>query len=317
MNVYKSLTDIELLEKLSRSDDDAYVEIYNHYYMMTFRRAFLLTKNQTQSKEAVTNVFTRLLITKIKFNPSQSIASYLFGSIKSIIIEQSKPDAKIIEQLMKVIKTLSAKDRTAIERIFRKYPTNNYADLNKHDRSTLRAYINKLRHNPNYSLDEDNACIPIEPSKQLILPETPQIITDIRFVNQKILDRINRNPYEMYNLSPRQFEIMCAELYEERGYKVILTQETRDGGKDLIILDNRDIGRFKVYGECKRHAPDNPVSVNVVKQLAGNVWADKVTAGIVITSSYFSPDAKEFANRFEHQLSLMDFNHLQQMMLIN
>lgn len=152
-------------------------------------------------------------------------------------------------------------------------------------------------------------------TSELILPEAPKIIIDIRLVNQKILDRINRNPYEMYNLSARQFEIMCAELYEERGYKVILTQETRDGGKDLIILDDRDLGKFKIYGECKRYAPDNPVSVNVVKQLAGNIWADKVTAGIVMTSSYFSKDAKSFANQFEHQLSLMDFNYLHQMMV--
>jgi hypothetical protein len=152
--------------------------------------------------------------------------------------------------------------------------------------------------------------------KFLIHPDAPKIITDVRLVNQKILERIKRDPYEMYGLSSRQFEMMCAELYEERGYKVILTQETRDGGKDLIILDDSALGKFMIYGECKRYTPDNAVGVNVVKQLIGNIWADKATAGVVMTSSYFSPDAKTFANKFEHQLSLIDFTRLHQMITV-
>lgn len=156
----------------------------------------------------------------------------------------------------------------------------------------------------------------LKEESQLILPDTPAIITDVRLVNQTILERINRDPNKIYQLSSWDFEIMCAELYEERGYKVILTKKTRDEGKDLIILDNGDLGTFMIYGECKRFAPDRTVGVNVVKQLAANIWADRATAGIVMTSSNFSRDAKEFAGRFEHQLSLIDFTAFQKMMAI-
>ena len=147
----------------------------------------------------------------------------------------------------------------------------------------------------------------------LILQEAPKIITDIRVVNKRILDKIGRQPQAIYQLTPRQFEIMVAELFEERGYKVELTQQTRDGGKDLFILDHREVGNLMIYAECKQHAPDRPVGVNVVSDLVGRMTADRATAGIVVTSSYFSPDAKTFQSKFEHQMTLIDFIKLSMM----
>lgn len=147
----------------------------------------------------------------------------------------------------------------------------------------------------------------------IIQANAPQIITDLRLVNKRILDRIGRQASEVYNLTPRQFEELVAELFEERGYQVELTKQTRDGGKDLIILDHREIGNFMIYAECKRHAPDNPVGVSVVSDLIGRMNADRATAGMVITSSYFSPDAKIFQSKFEHQMQLVDFVKLTSM----
>ena len=136
----------------------------------------------------------------------------------------------------------------------------------------------------------------------IILEEAPKIITDLRFVNKRVLDRISRRPEEIRHLSHRQFEELVAELFEERGYKVELTKQTRDGGKDLIILDHREIGNFLIYAECKHYAPNNPVGVSVISDLIGRMTADRATAGMVVTSSYFSPDAKVFQSKFEHQM---------------
>lgn len=147
----------------------------------------------------------------------------------------------------------------------------------------------------------------------IILEEAPKMITDIRLVNKRILDKISRKPHEIYQLNPRQFEMLVAELFEERGYKVELTQQTRDGGKDLIILDHREIGNLMIYAECKQYAPDRPVGVSVVSDLVGRMTADRATAGIIVTSSYFSPDAKNFQSKFEHQISLIDFVKLSAM----
>jgi HJR/Mrr/RecB family endonuclease len=140
--------------------------------------------------------------------------------------------------------------------------------------------------------------------------EFKDVVSDVRIINGRLLDAIQKNPNAIYSLTPRQFEEMVAELMTKRGYHVDLTKTTRDGGKDLIIANHADIGNFIYYVECKRYAATNPVGVNVVRELAGTISADRVTAGLVITSSYFSPDAITFSNKIRHQMSLIDFVNL-------
>ncbi|WP_462169719.1 restriction endonuclease [Pseudoalteromonas xiamenensis] len=147
-----------------------------------------------------------------------------------------------------------------------------------------------------------------------LTPEFIHVSNDIRVVNKSILERIKYNPDAIHNLTPRQFEEMVAELMIKRGYEVDLTKATRDGGKDLIIANHTDIGNFMYYVECKKYAPTNPVGVNLVRELAGTISADRVTAGIMITSSYYSPDAVEFSENFRHQISLIDFIRLKEWM---
>ncbi|WP_316811285.1 restriction endonuclease [Pedobacter heparinus] len=139
-----------------------------------------------------------------------------------------------------------------------------------------------------------------------------QIATDIQIVNGSALTRFKHRPEEIFKLTPREFEEMTAELLEKRGYKVDLTKATRDGGKDLIVAQHSDLGNFVYYVECKHYRPDRPVGVNLVRELAGAVWVDRVTAGIVITSSYFSPEAVEFSNQIKHQMNLVDFIKLRE-----
>lgn len=143
-------------------------------------------------------------------------------------------------------------------------------------------------------------------------PEFQHITSDIRVVNESILQKIKLRPNDIYNLTSRQFEEMVAELMINRGYQVDLTKATRDGGKDLIIANHTDIGNFLYYVECKKYAPNNPIGVNLVRELAGTISADRVTAGIMITSSYYSPDAIQFSENFRHQISLVDFIKLKE-----
>lgn len=57
----------------------------------------------------------------------------------------------------------------------------------------------------------------------------------------------------------------------------------------------------------QKYAPDRPVGVNLVRELYGTISADKATAGLLITTSYFSQDAINFKNQVSHQLSLIDY----------
>ncbi|MCR8559382.1 restriction endonuclease [Mucilaginibacter sp. BJC16-A38] len=236
-----------------------------------------------------------------------------------ILSARKQINEKVFEQYASVIHLggLNEKDTLMLFELFEEQ-LGQYAEQLPH----LRQMALDLNGNPLAILDFIHLLTEVEQKKPIIYQspvlitesDRPGIITDLRLINQRILDRIGRKPEAVRHLTPRQFEELVAELYEERGYQVRLTQQTRDGGKDLIIMNRSDIGDFMIYAECKHYAPDRPVGVSVVNELFGRLNADRATAGLVVTSSYFSPDAKVYQSKLQHQLSLIDFVKLSSMM---
>lgn len=123
-------------------------------------------------------------------------------------------------------------------------------------------------------------------------------------------DKVALRPEILQEITPRQFEELVCELFERKGYNVQLTKQTRDGGKDLIVLNNSVLGDLVIYAECKKKAPKHPVNVGLVRQLYGTVEADRVTAGIMVTNSYFSKDARRFQQTIKSRMNLMDYSEL-------
>ena len=137
-----------------------------------------------------------------------------------------------------------------------------------------------------------------------------EIKNDIRVVTHSLLDKVSSRPEILQTISPRQFEELVCELFERKGYNVQLTKQTRDGGKDLIVLNNSVLGDLMIYAECKKRAPKHPVNVGLVRQLYGTVEADRATAGIMVTSSYFSRDARRFQQTIKSRMNLIDYSEL-------
>ena len=150
----------------------------------------------------------------------------------------------------------------------------------------------------------------IEGERKIILPETPKIVSDVKVINSTLIDRVKETPDFIYSMTSRQFEEFVADLLEKEGYKVTLTKQTHDGGKDLFIVENRRIGKFLYYVECKKYSADHPVGVRLVRELYGTVIADRATAGLLVTSSYFSKEAKAFTEQIKTQISLLEFADL-------
>ena len=132
---------------------------------------------------------------------------------------------------------------------------------------------------------------------------------------RKLLDYFAQHPTELYRLEPRQFEELVADLFDRKGCNVRLTARTRDGGYDMLAVHARKGGkRFLV--ETKRWAPDNHVSVGVIRELHG-VSADwqrqnpgESVRALLVTSSWFTPDAKAHLARNNHLLEGVDFDRL-------
>lgn len=155
----------------------------------------------------------------------------------------------------------------------------------------------------------------LKPEKKKIQTEDAAIIKVLP-VNERLLQYLAENPNDWYNLKPRQFELAMAEIYTKLGYKVKITPETRDGGKDLIIIDNRGLGDLMYYVECKHYKPESHVGIGFIQRLHGVVNSDRVNGGILATTSFFSKPAREFVleNKLECQIKLQDYNNIQDLL---
>lgn len=118
------------------------------------------------------------------------------------------------------------------------------------------------------------------------------------------------NPEAMYSLASRKFEELVAFLLEKEGCEVTLTKATRDGGYDIWAQMNTPISNLLILAECKRYDRQNKVGVEVVRGLYGVTEAHRANQGIIVTSSFFTKDAREEQLRIGNRISLSDFDHL-------
>jgi hypothetical protein len=114
-------------------------------------------------------------------------------------------------------------------------------------------------------------------------------------------------------LSPRAFEKFMADLFSAMGYTVELTNQSRDGGVDLICLRSMHGLPFRIAVELKRYREDRPISVQMVRSFVGaneQFGADKLV--FVTTSSYTSP-AMDYADRYASRLlHLKDYEQIKE-----
>lgn len=92
-------------------------------------------------------------------------------------------------------------------------------------------------------------------------------------------------------MSWREFELLIAEAFRRKGFAVRdQGGQGPDGGVDLVLVKGDE--RFLV--QCKQWRALK-VSVAIVRELYGVMSAEGAAGGIVVTSGYFTEDAKEFA----------------------
>ena len=117
---------------------------------------------------------------------------------------------------------------------------------------------------------------------------------------------------DLMGLSGQEFEVLITSLLQRFGFQTELTKVTGDGGIDIVASLDRPLvgGRYLV--QCKRFAPDAPVGASMVREFYGAfVAARGAIKGLFITTSTFSPQAREFAEHLP--LELIDGEQLQRL----
>lgn len=114
---------------------------------------------------------------------------------------------------------------------------------------------------------------------------------------------------QIKNMTPRDFEFFVGNIFEKLGFSVKITQETRDGGRDIIATKAEPIP-FTLIAECKHWHEKHKVDVSVVRSIYGVQTAMQANQSIVVTSSKFTKDARKFAEDRKNLMALWDIDDL-------
>lgn len=128
------------------------------------------------------------------------------------------------------------------------------------------------------------------------------------------IELLKQDISRIHTIDRFEFEAVTAELIRQKGFNVELTQKTRDGGIDIIGIANMLGIPFKLFVQCKRNDPGNPVRVDVVRSLYGvHSGHNGPNKSIIVSNTYFTKDAQNFAQQgatSAWDLSLYDFDAL-------
>ncbi len=130
---------------------------------------------------------------------------------------------------------------------------------------------------------------------------------------QELLERIK-------GCSPSFFERLVVDLLVAMGYGGTRKDagqaigQSGDEGIDGIIKEDK-LGLDAVYIQAKRWSRERTVGRPVVQAFMGSLAGQKARKGVLITTSQFSQDAREYINRIDTKIVLIDGEELAQLMI--
>lgn len=134
-----------------------------------------------------------------------------------------------------------------------------------------------------------------------------ELVTRVREISDELIAALAKHPDLLYELDPRRFEELVAELYIRRGFKVELTPSSGDGGADLLVAKHDELGRSLYVVQCKRYAARRKIGPSLVRELIGTVDHKRASAGVLLTTSFFTKGARDLEHDYKHRLALRDF----------
>jgi len=147
--------------------------------------------------------------------------------------------------------------------------------------------------------------------------KTPEEILEDSYNNMRqelakeLLDKVK-------SCSPKFFESLVVDLLVAMGYGGSRKDagqavgQSGDGGVDGIIKEDK-LGLDVVYIQAKRW--ENNVGRPVVQAFGGSLMGKRANKGVMITTSKFSQDARDYVKNIEKKIVLIDGEELAQFMI--
>jgi HJR/Mrr/RecB family endonuclease len=133
----------------------------------------------------------------------------------------------------------------------------------------------------------DNAWRRLEESRIRSWEATVREKAQLQLESDKQVQRLRESFWR--SLSGVEFERQLGKLFESKGYQVLYTKGSGDGGVDLHLV--KDSATTIV--QCKQHG--KPAGVHFVRDLYGTLAHARGGAAILACTGGFSRDAREFA----------------------
>lgn len=110
----------------------------------------------------------------------------------------------------------------------------------------------------------------------------------------RIAELVRKDPDELFQLSPTQWEELVAASYDKAGFdEVILTPRSGDFGRD-VIATKHGWGTVRIIDQVKAYKAGHVVTANDVRALLGVLHGDpKATKAVMTTTSSFAPKILE------------------------
>lgn len=121
--------------------------------------------------------------------------------------------------------------------------------------------------------------------------------------------------------TPAFFERIIVQLLLAMGYggsvgalDRALVGGSGDGGIDGII-DQDPLGLDRIYVQAKRYQDGSPVGSGAIRDFFGSLDRVRATKGLFVTTSTFSPSARDTAEMLSKRIVLIDGNQFTRLML--
>jgi len=142
-----------------------------------------------------------------------------------------------------------------------------------------------------------------------LLPVKPIVeynMVDRRFVQESDVLSTVDDRTNLLEMDPFAFEALICNLFSKLGLEAKLTRSSRDGGVDVVAFDPRPVFGGKYVIQAKRYR--NTVEVSAVRDLYGSMMNENAAKGILVTTSAYGPDARNFAK--DKPIELIDGSSL-------
>jgi restriction system protein len=149
--------------------------------------------------------------------------------------------------------------------------------------------------------------------------ETPEerMERDFTFIESSLTDDLLAAVQAM---TPARFERLILDLLTKMGYGAgnlansQMTKASGDGGIDGIINEDA-LGLDAVYIQAKRYAPDSKVGRPALQAFVGSLTGEGANKGVFVTTSDFSKEAKDYLNKVQHRIVLINGERLARLMI--